>query len=579
MSSERDFPAMRLREALEVNNRAGEGAPFRCLLACGFTPLHLATFLKAYLRQQLSGRPVDLKTGLYEDLTGTLRAVKQGAHDGVVALLEWPDLDPRLGLRQLGGWSPSVVPEIVESARTRLAGLEQALHEAAENGPLVLSPPLLDLPPLFHSVRQQLHAYAAELEALIGTFLARVAERGIRVLNARQLPHTRFDAAAYLGNGFPYQTDFASTLAGQLANLLVPASPKKGLITDLDDTLWRGILGDIGPASISWDLANKTQVHGVYQTLLQSFADAGVLVAAASKNDPANVQEALRRTDLLLAPESIFPVEAGWGPKSESVARILKTWNIGEDAVVFVDDSGMELAQVSAAFPAITTFQFPTREADACWELFGRLRDLFGKPMLAEEDRIRAASLRQSSVREQAIANDGGGMDEFLRQSRGVMRVEAVRPNDTRALELVNKTNQFNLNGRRWTEADWRRMLEDTRAVALAVSYEDKFGPLGKIGVLAGERAGDTLRLHTWVLSCRAFSRRIEHQTLRFLFDEYEISQIELNFEATPKNGPTQQFLAELVNSANVIHKDEFRERCPLLFHTVHSDIVLHERV
>ena len=121
---------------------------------------------------------------------------------------------------------------------------------------------------------------------------------------------------------------------------------------------------------------------------------AGVLLGVASKNDPSNVQAAFEREDLLLATKSVFPVEASWEPKSESVARILKAWNVGEDAVVFVDDSPMELAQVSSAFPAMTTVRFPTADAQSFWEMLGELRDLFGKPGLSDEDRIRAPSLR-----------------------------------------------------------------------------------------------------------------------------------------------------------------------------------------
>ena len=85
-------------------------------------------------------------------------------------------------------------------------------------------------------------------------------------------------------------------------------------------------------------------------------------------------------------------------------------------------------------------------------------------------------------------------------------------------LELVNKTNQFNLNGARYTQPDWQKLLSAPGAVLVAVSYEDKFGPLGTIAAIAGQADGKRLTIDSWVMSCRAFARRIEHQTLRTIF-------------------------------------------------------------
>ena len=144
---------------------------------------------------------------------------------------------------------------------------------------------------------------------------------------------------------------------------LFPAPPKKGIITDLDQTLWKGILGDAGVDGISWSLDGKSQAHALYQQVLASLADSGVLVAIASKNDPDLVEAALQRPDILLPPSQIFPMEVGWGVKSDAVGRILETWNIGADSVVFVDDSPMELAEVAEKYPGIECLRFPVRRS------------------------------------------------------------------------------------------------------------------------------------------------------------------------------------------------------------------------
>jgi FkbH-like protein len=144
-----------------------------------------------------------------------------------------------------------------------------------------------------------------------------------------------------------------------LAYLLDPPAPKKGIITDLDDTLWSGIVGEVSPEHIAWDLASHRQSHGLYQKLLNALATEGVLVAVASKNDPAIVTRAFEREDLLIRPQQFFQLEVCWNAKSKAVERILETWIIGADSVIFVDDSPMKLAEVAAEHPGIQCLLFP----------------------------------------------------------------------------------------------------------------------------------------------------------------------------------------------------------------------------
>jgi FkbH-like protein len=223
------------------------------------------------------------------------------------------------------------------------------------------------------------------------------------------------------------------------------------------------------------------------------------------------------------------------------VAEILRAWNIGADAVVFIDDNPMELDEVQRAFPAVTCLPFPRKDPARLWDLLGELRDLFGKPLVLEEDRIRGASLR-AAARIQEVAEETAS-PEFLRTLQGSVTLDYRKnTSDSRLVELLNKTNQFNLNGLRTTEGEWRQFLENPDSIAIAVSYQDKFGPLGKIAVLAGGRDGPRFRVNHWVMSCRAFSRGIEFHTLESLFRQSKAEEIEFAFRATEKNQPLQEF-------------------------------------
>jgi FkbH-like protein len=309
-------------------------------------------------------------------------------------------------------------------------------------------------------------------------------------------------------------------------------------------------------------------MHGLYQRFLASLSSAGVLLAVASKNDQALVEKALARRDILLAREHIFPLQVNWDRKPESVQRILKEWNIGPGDVVFVDDSPMEVAEVKAAFPEMECISFPKNDYSAIWGLLRTLRDHFGKSEVSAEDEIRLGSIRGS-----VNAHDFD-TDTFLRNANATILFSLKSDGqDNRAFELINKTNQFNLNGRRWSRSEWVDFLQDPSAFLLTAAYEDRYGPLGKIAVVMGRNEGLKLHVASWVMSCRAFSRRIEHQCLKYLFEKMGVEEIVFDYAATPRNGPIQDFFAALLQGsppANLsLPKASFSVKAPPLFHRV----------
>jgi FkbH-like protein len=461
---------------------------------------------------------------------------------------------------------------------------------AAEEAPLAVCLPTLPLPPVAFTPGRQASAFDLALRERLSTFATQAAQQGgVRIVNPQRLdtrsplPQRR-DVKSELAFGFPYRLPHVDVVAELLASLMRMAAPMKGLITDLDGTLWKDIVGEVGAQGVSWDLEHKSQIHGLYQQMLLALADAGVLVAVASKNDPKPVDEAFEREDLILPRDRVFPIEVHWGPKSESVSRILRAWNIGPDSVVFVDDSPMELGEVKAAHPDVTCLRFPGDDEQAAYELLEHLRELFGKDRLTEEDALRRESLRQSAMLQDEIATNGADTDEFLQgvDARLTLKFPAGSP-PARALELINKTNQFNLNGRRLSESEWRAHLSEPDRFLMIASYEDKYGALGAIAVLTGRaRHGGTVFIDTWVMSCRAFARRIEFQCLDALFAKFGAPEIAFDFRPTPRNGPTQELftalMGELPEPGFRLSRRQFADRCPRLFQTVRVEDAATER-
>lgn len=576
---------MTISEALEII-RAKPPDPqqsYEVALACSFTPLHLQTFLTAYLRLRKPALNFSIKPGTFGDLAGSIEAaVSNDSLQAIAIALEWQDLDSRLGYREAGNWGPSLETVILESADAALRRIGAAIERALDTLPVAISLPTLPFPPAFQAVAGQVNESELVLRQQVAAFAARLATKpNLSVLNSDWLAEesplgSRLDLKSDLLIGSPYTLRHAAAVGSGLARLLTPAQPLKGIITDLDDTFWNGLVGEVGPDAVRWDSASPYQLHGLYQKTLCALADEGVLVAIASKNDAAVVDEAFRRPDLLIPASKIFPIEVHWAPKSESIARILKAWNISADAVAFVDDTPLELAEAASAHPGIHCLRFPARDYAGVLALLKEIRDLFAKcgvnRRVTDEDRLRLHSLRSGA--EFSKQAEAGGSRDFLRDIEARLAFDFdVSLANPRILELVNKTNQFNLNGIRVTAAEWQKKLSRRAAFLFAVKYEDRFGRLGTIAVIQGHQAHCGIEVETWVMSCRAFSRRIEHQCLKLLFERFQVPCIEFQFAATRKNGPARDFFAAFLDappeSTFSIARDRFESVCPPLYHQV----------
>jgi FkbH-like protein len=546
---------MKLNEALKLLAQARALAVGqRLTLACGMAPLHLKTFLEACYCQRFPAARCELESGLYGDLEGNVvRAaarVQSDVADVVAVVIEWGDLDPRLGLRSVGSWSGELYDEIVRDVTQRCERMAVALEGASR--PIALCPPTIPSTITGSTAGSQASAFELALQHALAAFLLRIA-RNPHVLivhparlDALSPPHARHDPRMELAAGFPYRLPHASAIAELLIALLFPAAPKKALITDLDDTLWAGIAGEVGPDQVAWTLDAGAQLHGMYQSVLRQLADTGVMLGAATRSDPEVVRSALARSDLRVDGSRFFPVQASWGPKSASLDAILRTWNIAAQDAVFVDDSPHELAEVQRCHPQLECLLFPRDDPEQAVRFFATLRDLFGRRVITRDDALRGATLPLVAAFERDRASERD-QAAFLRTLRPVVSFRDKQAIDEpRALQLLNKTNQFNLNGERIAEHALRSLLAQAQGFALEAAYSDRYGALGTVGVVAGQCEPDRVVVRHWVLSCRAFARRIEHRMLHAVIELAQGRPVELAFRKTARNAPLRLFLNEL---------------------------------
>jgi FkbH-like protein len=207
-------------------------------------------------------------------------------------------------------------------------------------------------------------------------------------------------------------------------------------------------------------------------------------------------------------------------------------------------------------------------------ELLSHLRNRFAKTAISEEDSFRLQSIRNSGTLREPARGECSSLDDFLQQVEGRLLFDLGKPvEDSRAFELINKTNQFNLNGKRYDQATWSKFLKDAGTYLVTVSYEDKFGKLGRIAVLMGSLVEKRFVVRSWVMSCRAFSRRIEHHCLKYLFDRFSVTELIFEVQATSRNGPLMEFLREFLDGsveANPrLTKSSFLRKAPKMPHRV----------
>ena len=236
------------------------------------------------------------------------------------------------------------------------------------------------------------------------------------------------------------------------------------------------------------------------------------MLAVASKNNQADGREPFEKNpEMILGLDDIAAAEINWEPKGTTIRRIAETLNLGLDSFVFFDDNPAEREQVRQAIPEVAVVDVPAEPAEYVRALEAGL--WFETTSLTEDDRARAEQYAVERKRRE-LQRSAGSMEDYLRSLEMRADVREIDEADLmRVVQLLGKTNQFNLTTRRHTREDVLRLLALPDAIGLTVRVADRFGDHGLIGVLIAAAADDdprTLRVDTWLMSCRVIGRTVE---------------------------------------------------------------------
>jgi FkbH-like protein len=324
----------------------------------------------------------------------------------------------------------------------------------------------------------------------------------------------------------------------------------KVVVTDLDETLWGGVLGDEGWSGVNLDIHAGGAPYLRLQSFLAELKQRGTILCIASKNDENAVAEVFeKRPEMILSLDDFAAIHAGWRPKSESLQEMATDLNLGLESFCFIDDSPQERGEIRSVLADVIVPELPTAPEEFVPSL---LRSgLFHAPRLTSED-VRRTELYQAESARRASRSQTTSLAEYLAGLHIVVEPEPIDgSNFARVGQLVAKTNQFNLTTRRHDIATLRQLAEREECFTWCYRVRDCFGDSGLVGVLIAQPLSEpsTYIVDTWILSCRVMGRTVEHATFRHLLAwlrERGVGTLIGEYIRTDKNSPVADLFAKI---------------------------------
>jgi len=323
---------------------------------------------------------------------------------------------------------------------------------------------------------------------------------------------------------------------------------RKLVVLDLDDTLWGGIVGDVG-----WEGLNLGghsplgESFVAFQRALKRLTHRGIVLAVVSKNTEAIALEAIdRHPEMVLRRNDFVAWRINWQDKAQNIASLVSELNLGLESVVFIDDNPAERARVRDALPKVLVPEWP--QDKLLYEQALSELACFDTATVSAEDRARTRSYVSERERE-AVKQSAQSVEEYLALLGLTVEVEPLnKSNLPRAVQLLNKTNQLNLSTRRLSEAQYHEWAASKANRVLVFRVRDRFDDYGLTGLASLSVDGTEARVQDFVLSCRVMGRGVERTMLHAIVEqarELGAARVVATYSPTPRNGPVKTFFDE----------------------------------
>ena len=321
---------------------------------------------------------------------------------------------------------------------------------------------------------------------------------------------------------------------------------RKLIVLDLDDTLWGGIIGDVGLEGLrlgGHDPVGEALVD--LQRYLKALKNRGILLGIVSKNEENLALQAIsQHPEMVLRVEDFAGWRINWKDKADNLLDLVKELNVGLQSVVFIDDNPAERFRIQKAFPEVLVPEWPKDKLRYPAAL--QALDCFDLPAITPEDAARSDHFLAERLRK-AVQTESASVSDWLQGLDTTVTVEPLSlAHLPRATQLLNKTNQMNLSTRRMTESEFWAWSQNNDNRVWTFRVSDRFGDAGLIGIVGLQQNGTTATMVDFVLSCRVMGRRIEETMVHVA--AHKAKQLGLNclcatYRPTPRNQPCVEFL------------------------------------
>lgn len=353
----------------------------------------------------------------------------------------------------------------------------------------------------------------------------------------------------YIGK-IPFSNELFSEAAKDIKAALrgIGGQARKLIILDLDDTLWGGIVGDVGWENIRLGGHDYLgEAYADFQATLKALTHRGILLGIVSKNEEATALEAIeRRPEMVLKLADFAGWKINWQDKAQNIVDLVAELNLGLQSVVFIDDNPVERARVAEALPEVLVPDWPqdkTLYKSALLSLH-----CFDTPSLSQED-LSKTEMYTSERQRQALKGSLGSLEAWLHSLDIVVTVEPLNKlNLARTAQLLNKTNQMNLTTRRMTESELAEWARQTHHKLWTFRVADKLGDAGLTGIAGLEVENGAAKIVDFVLSCRVMGRKVEESMLYTLISYAQslgLAEVQAQYIPTPKNKPCLSFFEQ----------------------------------
>jgi FkbH-like protein/FkbM family methyltransferase len=372
--------------------------------------------------------------------------------------------------------------------------------------------------------------------------LPRVLTIGSQAILDRYPTAEFHDAHSAEQGHMPYTPEGFAAIGTSLCRAVscVRRSPYKVIVLDCDNTLWQGACGETGPLEVL-----ITPVHRLLQEFMIRQMKAGMLLCLCSKNSEADVWAVFEsNSGMILKREHLAAWKINWAPKSQNLRELAADLKLSQESFVFLDDDPVECAEVRANCPETVTLLLPRDPSH-----LGRFLDhtwAFDHFRVTEEDRTRTQKVIENAQREN-YRDQTASLSDFIEGLQlQVHLFEPGRDQVGRVSQLTLRTNQFNFTTIRRSESEILRFLHQLKGHALAANVSDRFGDYGMVGLLLYTISSDCYEVDTFLLSCRALGRGVEHRILaqfgRQALDHGKQSVL-FQFSHTDKNQAALEFI------------------------------------